>query len=91
MINRMTDGTTATATADQAAVRSRRLRTAFAALGMLPVLVLLAAGFQLREIVLHGAYPVSDRSLVVTAMERTRPIAGAASRGALHLTTWRPA
>ncbi len=47
MINRMTDGTTATATADQAAVRSRRLRTAFAALGMLPVLVLLAAGFQL--------------------------------------------
>ncbi|TPK57552.1 ribose ABC transporter permease [Mesorhizobium sp. B2-4-19] len=40
----MTDRTTTSV--DQAAVRSRRLRTAFAALGMLPVLVLLAAGFQ---------------------------------------------
>ena len=41
----MTDKTTGTSV-DQAAVRSRRLRTAFAALGMLPVLILLAAGFQ---------------------------------------------
>ena len=40
----MTDRTTTSV--DQATVRSRRLRTAFAALGMLPVLVLLAAGFQ---------------------------------------------
>ncbi|RUX06577.1 ribose ABC transporter permease, partial [Mesorhizobium sp. M8A.F.Ca.ET.059.01.1.1] len=42
----MTDRTTGTKSVDQAAVRSRRLRTALAALGMLPVLVLLAAGFQ---------------------------------------------
>jgi ribose transport system permease protein len=34
---------------DQAVGRSRRLRTAFAALGMLPVLILLAAGFQLMN------------------------------------------
>ena len=42
----MTDSVTTTKAADQSAVRSRRLRTAFAALGMLPVLVLLAVGFQ---------------------------------------------
>ncbi|TGV00376.1 ribose ABC transporter permease, partial [Mesorhizobium sp. M8A.F.Ca.ET.173.01.1.1] len=43
----MTDRATGiTSGGDQAVVRSRRLRTAFAALGMLPVLVLLAAGFQ---------------------------------------------
>jgi hypothetical protein len=42
----MTEKSTGISTGDQATGTSRRLRTAFAALGMLPVLILLAAGFQ---------------------------------------------
>ncbi|RUY53791.1 ribose ABC transporter permease, partial [Mesorhizobium sp. M7A.F.Ca.CA.001.12.1.1] len=42
----MTDKATEISAGGQATGTSRRLRTAFAALGMLPVLILLAAGFQ---------------------------------------------
>ncbi|TIV00087.1 MAG: ribose ABC transporter permease, partial [Mesorhizobium sp.] len=45
----MTDKATEISAGDQAVGRSRRLRTAFAALGMLPVLILLAAGFQIMN------------------------------------------